>query len=285
LSRAWRRIAHAQTVTGRYGDAADAAEQALRFARLSDERFEEARIIDILCSSLLFGPAPAEAAIARCEQMLGDTEAGGIMEANVTASLAGLLGMRDAFDAARVLAERATSIYAELGLQLASAGLSQVVGPMELLAGDAGAAEREIRRGLAILEPHGAHGYQEVLLAQSLCEQGRAEEAAEHLEVGTKNAAADNVAAQVLWRSVRARLDAETSPDTALALAREAVALAEATQSPNLLADALSDLAAVLRSSDDGEAAVVARRALELYERKGNVPAARRVADLLSTRR
>jgi class 3 adenylate cyclase/tetratricopeptide (TPR) repeat protein len=283
LSRAWRRIAHAQTVTGRYGDAADAAEEALRHARLSGERFEEARIIDILCSSLLYGPAHAEAAISRCEQMLGDADAGGIMEANITASLAGLLGMRDAFDAARALARRATSIYAELGLQLASAGLSQVVGPLELLASDAPAAEREVRRGLAILEPHGAHGYQEVLLAQSLCEQGRAEEAAEHLDAGTKNAAPDNVAAQVLWRSVRARLDAEASPETALELGRAAVALAETTQSPNLLADALSDLAAVLRSVDGAEADAVARRALALYERKGNIPAARRVADALST--
>ena len=122
-----------------------------------------------------------------------------------------------------------------------------------------------------------------MLLAQSLCEQGRAEEAAEHLDAGTKNAAPDNVAAQVLWRSVRARLDAEASPETALELGRAAVALAETTQSPNLLADALSDLAAVLRSVDGAEADAVARRALALYERKGNIPAARRVADALST--
>jgi len=209
LSRGWRRIAHAQTVTGRYGMAADAAEQALRYARSSGERFEEARIVDILCASLLYGPAPADTAIARCELMLSDAESGGVMEANIAASLVGLFGMRSSFDAARELAHRAESIYAELGLQLASAGLSQVVGPMELLAGDPVAAERELRRGLAILEPSGAHGYQEALLAQVLYEQGRPQEAAQHIEAVSENAAPDNVAAQVLWRGVRAKLDAE----------------------------------------------------------------------------
>jgi hypothetical protein len=70
-----------------------------------------------------------------------------------------------------------------------------------------------------------------------------------------------------------------------VALAREAVALAEATESPNLLADALSDLAAVLQRNSDPGSDDVARRALEVYERKGNVAAARRVADALSVAR
>jgi len=285
LGRGWRRIAHAQTVTGRYGAAADATEQALRYARSSGERFEEAHIIDVLCTSLLFGPAPVDAAITRCEQMLLDAEAGSVMEANIAASLVGLLGMRGSFDEARELAHRAESIYAELGLQLASAGLSQVVGPMELLAGDLAAAERELRRGLAILEPSGAHGYQVALLAEVLYEQGRTMEAAQHLEAVAENAAPDNVAAQVLWRGVRAKLDVEESPERALALAREAVALAEATESPNLLGDAFSNLAAVLRAAGDPHADADARRALALYERKGNVPAARRVAGTLSAAR
>ena len=84
---------------------------------------------------------------------------------------------------------------------------------------------------------------------------------------------------------MRAKLDAEESPASALALAREAVALAETMESPNLLGDALSDLAVVLRVAGDAEADAVARRAIEVYERKGNVPAARRVADALATAR
>jgi tetratricopeptide (TPR) repeat protein len=217
--------------------------------------------------------------------MLLAGEGGGVMEAHIAASLVGLLGMLGSFDAARVLARRAESIYAKFGLQLQSAGLSQVSGPMELLAGDAEAAERDLRRGLAILEPSGAHGYQEALLAQALYAQSRAEEAAQHVETGAANTAPDNVPAQVLWRSVRAKLDAEVSPATALVLAREAVALAETMESPNLLGDALSDLAVVLRTAGDADADAIASRALEVYERKGNVPAARRVADALATAR
>jgi len=281
LGRGWRRIAHAETVIGRYGAAADAAEQALRYARSSGERFEEAHIIDVLCTSLLYGPAPADAAIARCREMLLEAESGSVIEANIAASLAGLLAMRDSYDAARELARRAKSIYAELGLQLGSAGLSQVAGPMELLAGDLSAAERELRRGLGILEPSGAHGYQAALLAQVLYEQGRPREAAVQVEAAAAHAAPDNVAAQVAWRGVRAKLDVEESPERALALARDAVGLAETTEAPNLLADALSDLAAVLRAAGDAGADAVALRALDLYERKGNIPAARRVADAL----
>jgi hypothetical protein len=56
-------------------------------------------------------------------------------------------------------------------------------------------------------------------------------------------------------------------------------------ESPNLLGDALSDLAVVLRIAGDAEADAVARRAIEVYDRKGNVPAARRVADALATAR
>ncbi|HVA29957.1 MAG TPA: hypothetical protein VMU58_01685, partial [Gaiellaceae bacterium] len=142
-------------------------------------------------------------------------------------------------------------------------------------------AERELRRGLAILEPSGAHGYQAALLAQVLYEQGRLREAALQVEAAAAAAAPDNVAAQVAWRGVRAKLAVADSPELALALAREAVGLAETTEAPNLLADALSDLAAVLRTAGDPDADAFTLRALELYERKGNAPAARRVAGAL----
>jgi hypothetical protein len=65
-------------------------------------------------------------------------------------------------------------------------------------------------------------------------------------------------------------------------LAREAVALAERTDMLNLRAAALLDLAATERAGgrpDDGSAAT--RRALALYERKGNLAAAAAVRALL----
>ncbi len=162
------------------------------------------------------------------------------------------------------------------------AGLTQVTGPMELLAGDAAAAERELLRGLEILQPHGPDGYQEALLADALYRQGRHDEAARHARTAEEHAPAGNVLAQVMWRGVRAKLDAADSPERARALAAEAVSLAEATDATNLLADALADLASVLRQTHDDAALDVTRRAIALYEQKGNLAAAHRVSETLA---
>ncbi len=282
LARAWRRVAHAHMAKGRYADSSEASERALAHARAGGERFEEARIVDLLCTSLLYGPAPASEAVLRCEAMLVEAHGNQVLGANVAAALVGLLGMRGAFDAARERARFAEEIYLELDLQLAFAGLTQVTGPMELLAGEAAAAERELQRGLEILRPRGPDGYQEALLAEALYRQGRLDDASTHARTAEAHAPADNVQAQVAWRGVRAKLDAADSSERARALAAEAVSLAEATDATNLLADALADLAVVLHVARDDAVDGVARRALALYEQKGNVAAAQRLSQVLA---
>jgi hypothetical protein len=90
----------------------------------------------------------------------------------------------------------------------------------------------------------------------------------------------------VLWRGVRARLLTRCAElREAEALAREAVALAGATDFLNHRADALLDLSHVLETSGRGDEAVTAASgALHLYEVKGNVVSAaatrRRLAEL-----
>jgi tetratricopeptide (TPR) repeat protein len=235
-----------------------------------------------LCTSLLYGPAPADEAVLRCEAMLVEAHGNQVLGANVAAALAGLLAMRGAFDAARKRARFAEEIYLELDLQLAFAGLTQVTGPMELLAGEAATAERELQRGLDILAPRGPDAYQEALLAEALYRQGRLEEAATHALTAEAHAPADNVQAQVAWLGVRAKLEAADSPERARALAAEAVSLAEGTDATNLLADALADLAVVMHVARDDAVEDVARRALALYEQKGNVAAAHRLSQVLA---
>jgi len=271
LASAWRRHAYGQSVKGRYGHAADESERALRHARAGGERFEEGRIIDLLCTSLLYGPARVDEAIARCEEILLDVRNNAVMNANVAASLLGLLAMRGSFDAAREHAQFAETVYLQLGLQLAFAGLTQVTGPMELLAGDPVAAERELLRGLEILRPHGSAGYQEALLAEALYRQGRYADAALHAKTAKRDAPPDNVLDQVGWRCVRAKLECSEP------LAREAVAISAQTDALNLQGDALCDLAEVLHSASRTEdEADALEQALERYERKRNLAMAER---------
>src|SRR5919197_2873919 len=277
LARAWHRIAYTHQMRSRFGPAEEASERALVHARKAQDHHEEARIIDALCTSLLYGPAPAEEAIDRCEQMLEWARESRVMQANIGISLAGLKAMRGDFAEARALVAKARSIYKDLGLRLAVAGLTQVVGPLEILAGDLDAAHRELRDGFDILEPVGSRGYQAALLAHVLYLQGESDQASHYAQVAEDEAADDNIAAQVLWRSVRARLEGE--PD----LAHEAVALADRTDALNLRGDALVNLAEVLRLEDEPEEAAEAmRRAVELYELKGNIVASRRASSLLS---
>jgi class 3 adenylate cyclase/tetratricopeptide (TPR) repeat protein len=269
LARAWRRISYAHLMHSRYALAAESAERALAHARSAGEHFEEARIVDLLCTSLLWGPTAAGAAIERCGRMLAEAEGNPVMTANVASSLAGLQGMVGDFEAARRHGQLAETIFLELGLQLAFVGLTQVTGPVELLAGDARAAERVLRQGLEIIAPRGSDGFQQALLAEALYRQGRYEEAAECVRVAAEKDGEGVTVSRVTWRSVRAKLEASEE------LAREALALAETTDATNLIADALVDLAIVVGDRED------IPRAVELYERKGNVAALARISDLL----
>ena len=277
LARAWRRIAYAHQMRSQFGPAESASEEALIHARKAEDSHEEARIIDGLCTSLLWGPASVPEAIQRCEEMLAWSRGSRVMEANIGISLAGLKGMRGDFEEARALAAAARQTYRELGLRLAVAGLTQVSGPLEALAGDLEAAEQELREGLEIMEPVGSIGYQAALLADVLLRRGATDEAERFASIAQAEAADDNIAAQVIWRGVKARLD--TNPG----LAEEAVGIAGLTDDLNLRAEATVNLAESLRLADAQDHAVDAlQRAVQLYEQKGNVVGALRASKLAS---
>jgi class 3 adenylate cyclase/tetratricopeptide (TPR) repeat protein len=279
LARVFRRIATARRMLGQLGGSATAAERAIRHARLAGSAQEESRSVDVLCTSLLFGPAPAPQAITRCRELLAEARGNPLGEAAVLSSLAGLYAMQGAFDDARSSAERARAIYEERGLRLPIAGLTQITGPAELLAGDAEAAERELRLGYEILVAAGAHsfvGLQAALVAEALLARGRGDEAGAFGRISDESPNYD-VGSLIIRLGVRARLAAAAGrADAAVELAREAEAAAAATDAPNFRGDALMVLAQALvvagRPDEAGRAADAAR---VLYERKGNVVAAR----------
>ncbi len=112
-------------------------------------------------------------------------------------------------------------------------------------------------------------------LALVILEQGRDEEAEDLAEVSARLAASGDLLTQIRWRRVRARVLARRAEiQAAEALAREAVAIAEATDFVNDRADALIDLSHVLEASRRcDEAVAAASEALHLYELKGNLVA------------
>ena len=95
----------------------------------------------------------------------------------------------------------------------------------------------------------------------------------------------DDVAAGFSWRSIRAKLLARLGDiDGADTVSLEAVALVERTDALNQHAKVLADRAEILRLAEDfAAAAVCAEKALELYEQKGNIVAARQVRKVLES--
>jgi tetratricopeptide (TPR) repeat protein len=103
---------------------------------------------------------------------------------------------------------------------------------------------------------------------------GRIDEAEECSIRGEQLGTLDDLATQIFWRRLRARVWARQGRfNDAITLAREAVSIAETTQGLLWQADAIHDLAEVLETAGrTPEALEAARDALARYERKGIVP-------------
>jgi hypothetical protein len=154
---------------------------------------------------------------------------------------------------------------------------------VELHGGDLAAAEREVRADHDFLAEKGETyllSTMAALLARIVRDQGgRDAEALALTHAAEAASAEDDMEALALWRMVRAPIVARTGKfDDAEALARNAVEFARRTEAPMLQADALAELAVVLRMAGlDADAQAAADEAAALYDAKGNVVAAERV--------
>jgi tetratricopeptide (TPR) repeat protein len=280
---AWRRW-----IEGQADAAAAAWDQAAAHARNAGAEHERVEILGWIASSLFFGPTHADQGIVRCEGIRAEVEVEGNLPAlaDVLRPLAGLHAMQGRFKEARELLATSDAAFGELGLTLNSA-VSHHAAMVELLAGDAVAAERCLRKGYATLEEMGDRSLLSTtaaFLGQALLVQDRVEEAERLAELSAELAAEDDLITQVLWRGVRARsLAVRGRLEEAERLAGEAVTLAGRTDFVNHRADVQVDLGIVLRRLGRAyDAQAVFGQALRLYEQKGNVVAAARVrADLV----
>jgi predicted ATPase len=250
LARAWRVLAWINAKACRYGAAAEALERAIERARAAGDIRQERRASTQYVLVSVYGPTPVEDGIRRCEEVaarvVGDRQA----EAAALCLLGQLEALRGEFDRGRSLCRQALASFEELSLPVDAATVSLSSSRVELLAGDAAAAERELRRGYDYLAGVGERFLRSSvagLLAEALVAQGKLEEG-EALALETEDLAAeDDVDAQTLWRLARAKVVASRGElEEAEALAREAVDLLRATDYVVNQVSALADLAGVL---------------------------------------
>ncbi|MBI1817964.1 MAG: DUF4440 domain-containing protein [Deltaproteobacteria bacterium] len=161
----------------------------------------------------------------------------------------------------------------ELGITQQLLEADVFTGLIDLLEGDAVAAERSLRTAYDGLRAHGLGidaARAAAFLGRALLAQGRAAEA-EALSHESEALAGDDLQATITWRGVRAEALARHGEQAAaIDFARAAVDIAGATDVLLLHADARQVLATTLRTDDRGdEADVEERRAIELWEAKG----------------
>jgi len=264
----------------------EAGEHALHHARRAGDRSRELNCLRGLATNMQWTPTPSSEALRRCEQILQEVRGSRVAEAGVLRVMGSLLGMQGRFDEGRELIRSGRGIVDDLGRPVDAAGTAFSGGALELDAGDAAAAERELRPACETLERLGEKGHLcslATLLAEAIYRQGRYDEAEEWVAVSRQAAAADDLQAQSYSRAVQAKILAlRGSLVEAVELGREAVSISARTDELNNRADILMSLGEILRLANrPDEAAEAIAEALGLYEQKENVAPAERARVLL----
>jgi class 3 adenylate cyclase/tetratricopeptide (TPR) repeat protein len=221
------------------------------------------------------GPYTVPEEIERAEHILSEAEPTSPVEAYALLGLAGSRAISGEFEAARALIRRARSILDELGMTLERTAAGGLIGGIvELAADDAVAAEAAVRpayEALAAMGEKSRLSSRAAVLAASVYEQGRLDEAMRLADEADAVSAADDMEPQGWLRGVRAKALGRLGRfEEAEREARENVELMEPTEWLLYRGMAWFDLGEVLRlAGRHDEAAEAFRRAEDLYDRKG----------------
>jgi class 3 adenylate cyclase/tetratricopeptide (TPR) repeat protein len=276
VAAAWFLVSMGENLRGTWKGAVSALEHGVEYARRSGDQRRQTEAIVFLGPSLFWGPMPLSEGLPRAEALLASAHDDKWLEAWSIRPVAGFYAMQGRFDEARELLARAESILEELGRTLDVTTLAFWSGPLELLAGDAAAAERVVGAACDTLEASGERGWLSTmagLLGDALYAQGRLDEAAAAAVRSKDAATSDDYDAQALWRNVEARVLARRGRfDDAERVAREAVGFIDRTDELNNQAAIRMGLAEVLRLAGRSDKALeVFEEALARFEQKGNV--------------
>jgi class 3 adenylate cyclase/tetratricopeptide (TPR) repeat protein len=282
VAKAWHLLSEPPVNACLWGERAAALEHALEHARRAGDAREAAFVAASLMQAIQLGPTPVEAAIDRAHLFLRESEGDRLLTASILSSLAVLLAMRGEFGEARAQWAQAQALWKELGMAHRRAIRAIDASTIELLAGDAAAAERELRTGYDMLAEIGDVHLRPTLaayLAAVLAEEGSLGDAEALAAYAESHSWEDDIVTQVMWRVARAQILAHTGEAAeAERRAREAVDLAAPTDFLDLQATALLALARVLQKAGSTEAVGVAGQAKAVYDRKGNIVGAGRAA-------
>jgi hypothetical protein len=288
LAKSWSLLAHGHFLACRFADMESALESAIEHARRAGDESELGVLESSLALALVAGPRSVEHALARCRAILERTEGSRSLHALVRMVVAFLVALDGELEEGRRLAAEAHAVLHDLGQEFSSAALRSYSGGIELLAGDPVAAERELRAAYELLSAMGERGNLSTVtayLAQALAEQGLGEEAIGFSELSEEVGSPDDRLSLVIARAARADVRARGGDlEEAERLARQAMGLADETDSLELQAEARLGLARVrVAASQSAAAAEAAREALARYESKGHRPGAEKARELISS--
>ena len=275
LGAAWALVAMGENVRGHWQGVEAALDHVVEHARRSGDRKREIEARQLLSASIFWGPTPLSVGLPRVEAMRRDAGEDKWLESWAIRPIVGFYAMQGRFDEGRELLARARSMLEELGLPMDIATLGFWGGPLEMLAGDPAAAERDFAAGCEELEARRETGWlstMSALHAEALDALGRSDEAEAAVRVSKEASTSDDYDAQALWRCAEAKLLARRAQfDEAERLARKAVATIDRIDEVNHHGNVRMALVEVLRlAGRTVEAREVLAEALACYEQKGN---------------
>jgi tetratricopeptide (TPR) repeat protein len=281
ICRTWQVEAALHWNHTRSGAAESAWQRAAKYARRVNDRRQLADILGWLASAALWGPTPAKEGIQRCKDYLDEIGNHTLGKADILNYLAGLYAMQDDFDAAQETLNSAKSLLDSLGVGI-MASTTQPAALIAMLAGDPATAEKLLRLEYDSLYRIGERRYlasTAAKLARAIAAQGqsRYDEAIRLIATSREAAAGEDLNPQAISQGVLARILAERGRDReAEELVRSATTLAAQTDMLSEHADILLDLAHVLVALGRvSEAHATTAQAVDLYQRKGNLPGVR----------
>ncbi len=256
--------------------AAELRQAADHAARAGDNGLR-ARALGWQVAALMWGPFDAATVARELETLEREQETGPFLAASVIMLRGELARLHGDLDEALAITNQAKDRFAAIGGYVMVGGSDQLLARIEVLAGRLDRARNLLMRSDALFERVGDRGFRSTTLAML----ARVEEMLGHpaaalsaIELCEQIGGQEDVINFAITHAVRARLALAAGEDEAAERwARKAVDSALVTDFTFVLGEAVLTLSSVLRRLGRREDSTVeARRALELFQAKGDRP-------------